>query len=172
MQEQTFTVAGCVKWFNPKKGFGFVVPDDGGDDILLHANVLQNFGQRSVAEQLPISLNVQVTERGLQAVEVLELGQPKQITNPTLPERFEGHSHYSDEVPWVPVRVKWFNEVKGFGFANVFDDEADVFIHAATLQNSGLATLEPGEAIRARVFDGERGLVATEISQWKLGLPK
>ena len=70
------------------------------------------------------------------------------------------------------MRVKWFNEVKGFGFANVFDDEADVFIHAATLQNSGFTTLEPGEAIRARVFDGDRGLVATEISPWKLGLSK
>ena len=38
-------VEGLVKWFDPTKGFGFVVPDSGGPDILLHANVLRNFGQ-------------------------------------------------------------------------------------------------------------------------------
>ena len=172
MQDQTFIVAGYVKWFNPKKSFGFVVPDDGGDDILLHSDVLKNFGQGSVAEGLPITLNAQTTERGLQAVEILKLGQPPQIAETTLSEYFEDLSKNTGDIPWEPARVRWFDEGKGFGFANVFDDEADVFIHAATVQNSGFATLEPGEAIRARVFDGDRGLVATEISRWNFNSSK
>ena len=43
-------VSGLVKWFDPVKGFGFVLADEGGPDILLHANVLRNFGQGSVAD--------------------------------------------------------------------------------------------------------------------------
>lgn len=41
----THTIKGHVKWFDPTKGFGFIVPEDGGKDVLLHANVLRNFGQ-------------------------------------------------------------------------------------------------------------------------------
>lgn len=172
MQDETFPVVGCVKWFNPKKGFGFVVPDGGGTDILLHGNVLKNFGQASVAEGLEVTLSVQMTERGMQAVEVLELGQARQMPEKVLTELFDSHFKNLSDIPWEPARVRWFDETKGFGFANVFAEEADVFIHAATVQNSGFATLEPGEAICARVFDGERGLIATEISQWKFGQSK
>ena len=49
---------GTVKWFDPAKGFGFVVADQGGPDILLHANVLRNFGQSSVADRAGIEIVV------------------------------------------------------------------------------------------------------------------
>jgi CspA family cold shock protein len=51
--EQT-AITGHVKWFDPSKGFGFVLADNGGPDILLHANVLRNFGHSSVADQVLI----------------------------------------------------------------------------------------------------------------------
>ena len=70
------TVAGTVKWFDPTKGFGFVVADGGGPDILLHANVLRNFGQSSVADAAGIEIIVQETARGIQAVEVLRIDPP------------------------------------------------------------------------------------------------
>ena len=63
-------VKGRVKWFDPTKGFGFVVADGGGPDILLHANVLRNFGQSSVADGAGIEISVQETQRGMQAIEV------------------------------------------------------------------------------------------------------
>lgn len=47
--EEPLVVEGRVKWFDVGKGFGFIVSDDPGPDILLHANVLRNFGQGSVA---------------------------------------------------------------------------------------------------------------------------
>ena len=62
---------GQVKWFDPAKGFGFIVADVGGADILLHGNVLRNYGQNSVAEGTVIEVSVQETARGLQAVEVI-----------------------------------------------------------------------------------------------------
>ena len=50
ISDDTRFVVGQVKWFDAVKGFGFVVSDAGGPDILLHANVLRNFGQNSVAD--------------------------------------------------------------------------------------------------------------------------
>ena len=67
---------GRVKWFDPTRGFGFVVTEDGGPDILLHANVLRNFGQGSVADGAAITLTVQETPRGLQAIEVTAIEPP------------------------------------------------------------------------------------------------
>ena len=66
-------VRGHVKWFDTTKGYGFVVSEDGEGDILLHGNVLRVFGFTSVAEGAEIVLRVQVTDRGRQAVEVLDI---------------------------------------------------------------------------------------------------
>jgi CspA family cold shock protein len=66
-----------------------------------------------------------------------------------------------------PARVKWFDRNKGFGFANVFGDSSDVFLHAEVLRRSGLADLLPGEALAIRVIDGRRGKMATEVMAWE-----
>ena len=58
-QAQSAPVYGRVKWFDPGRGFGFVVAEDGGPDILLHANVLRSYGQGSVADGSPITVEVQ-----------------------------------------------------------------------------------------------------------------
>jgi len=77
VQADTVKVRGVVKWFDPAKGFGFVVSDEGGSDILLHANVLRNFGQSSVADNSVIEMATQHTTRGMQAVEVLSIEPPQ-----------------------------------------------------------------------------------------------
>ena len=74
--EQQREVAGVVKWFDGAKGFGFLTDPEGGADILLHANVLRNFGQSSVAEGARVRAMVQQTPRGVQAVEVLSIEPP------------------------------------------------------------------------------------------------
>ncbi|MEM8592834.1 MAG: cold shock domain-containing protein [Pseudomonadota bacterium] len=160
-------VSGVVKWFDPSKGFGFVVADEGGRDILLHANVLRNFGQSSVADGVRIEVSVQETDRGIQAVEVFSIERPQGGVAPALadisslsPEQIEG-------INAEPARVKWFDKGKGFGFANVFGSDEDVFIHIEVLRSSGLADLQPGEAICMRVLDGKRGLMAASIQSWE-----
>ena len=69
-------VRGSVKWFDPVKGFGFIVAESGGPDILLHVNALRNFGQSSVCDRAGILVSVQQTQRGLQVVEVFEVTPP------------------------------------------------------------------------------------------------
>ncbi|NCV29238.1 MAG: cold shock domain-containing protein [Rhodobacteraceae bacterium] len=56
---------GIVKWFDPSKGFGFIVADGTQDGIFLHPNVLQNFGQNSVADNARIEFIGKGTTKGL-----------------------------------------------------------------------------------------------------------
>lgn len=160
-------VLGKVKWFDPVKGFGFVVANEGGPDILLHANVLRNFGQSSVADAAQIEVRVQRTDRGVQAVEVLQIHPPAGTTELPLADFAEMDPNEILSAPLVAARVKWFDKAKGFGFANVFGKPDDVFLHVEVLRRSGLADLQPGEALAVRVVTGKRGLMATEVGAWE-----
>ena len=163
--EQPQVIAGHVKWFDPTKGFGFVVPEEGGADILLHANVLRNYGQGSVADGAGIEIEVQQTDRGLQAVRILNIV----ATAEDIPPLRDMADYSADDIAdmdVMPSRVKWFDKTKGFGFANVFGDNQDVFVHVDVLRRSGLANLMAGEAIGLRVIDGERGRMAIDVVTW------
>lgn len=153
---------GRVKWFDPAKGFGFIVAEGAGSDILLHANVLRNFGQGSVADGAGISVRVQTTPRGAQAVEVLSIEPPEPVEGTV--------AEMPDEVlalPLEPARVKWFDKGKGFGFANVFGRTEDVFIHIEVLRASGFADLVAGEAVGLRITEGKRGRMAVQVASWE-----
>ena len=162
-------ISGHVKWFDPTRGFGFVVAEDGGPDILLHANVLRNFGQSSIADGSAVTVSVQHTDRGVQALEVHEVVPPEGDGRAALEDLDFPDTDHTD-LPLEPARVKWFDKGKGFGFANVFARPEDVFIHVEVLRRSGLADLQPGEAIGLRVIDGRRGRMAALITSWDSAL--
>lgn len=155
---------GHVKWFDTIKGYGFLVVEDGSGDILLHANVLKNFGRGSVAEGTMIDFEANETERGRQVSRILEIEGPKE-------ELVDG-SGSDFEIPdvvgvkMVPARVKWFDKSKGFGFANTFKSEEDIFLHMEILRHYGFSDLQSGEAIVIQVIDGPRGKMAGSIRAW------
>jgi CspA family cold shock protein len=165
-------VTGLVKWFDPVKGFGFVVAETGGPDILLHVNVLRNFGQSSVADAAQIVVSVQDTDRGVQAVEVLSIEPPVGNEDMVLSDFVDLDLDAVRSLPLVAARVKWFDKGKGFGFANIFSQPEDVFLHVEVLRRSGLADLQPGEALALRVVDGKRGRMAAEVFAWEAALSK
>ncbi len=159
-------VLGHVKWFDPVKGFGFVVADEGGPDILLHANVLRNFGQSSIADNVGIEITVQETARGVQALEVHSIAPPTNDISAPLDDMGEFDELSDSDVALQPARVKWFDKAKGFGFANVFGQDEDIFVHVEILRRSGFADLQPGEAIGVKVVDGKRGRMASSVTSW------
>jgi CspA family cold shock protein len=160
-------VHGRVKWFDPAKGFGFIVSDETSADILLHANVLRNFGQGSVADGAGIVVRVQKTQRGVQATEVLRIDPPEGVVFPLADEAGEVLGTDILALPLEPSRVKWFDKGKGFGFANVFGGVDDVFIHAEVLRVSGFADLMAGEAVALRIVKGRRGRMAVQVLSWE-----
>jgi cold shock protein len=167
-EQEAQVVRGRVKWFDPVKGFGFIVSDETGTDILLHANVLRNYGQSTVADGALIEVTVQQTQRGSQAVAVLSIEAPEGTG--LLPLADEGQHIAAAEIAVLqlePARVKWFDKAKGFGFANVFGLNEDVFIHIEVLRMSGFADLQAGEAVALRIMDGKRGRMAVQVASWE-----
>lgn len=159
-------VGGNVKWFDPNKGFGFILSDHGGPDILLHTNVLRNYGQSSVADGARISVKAQKTDRGKQAVEVLSIEPPETAAGIALAD-LEGLDEATIAAAALePARVKWFDKAKGYGFVNVFFKNDDIFVHVEVLRRSGLADLQAGEAVAVRVINGKRGLMAAQLLSW------
>lgn len=167
--ESSGEIQGHIKWFDPGRGFGFIHDDEGGPDVLLHANVLRNFGRSSVAEGARIRARTIPTPRGRQAIEVLDVQAVGDSPCRVLPDLACRDNDELSALPWRPARVKWFDRIKGFGFANVFGENRDVFLHVEVLHHAGLCDLAVGEAVAVRVVEGQRGPMAAMLGVWDRG---
>ena len=61
---------GTVKWFNDAKGFGFIAPDEGGEDVFVHYSSIQGDGFKTIKEGQPVEFEVTQGPKGLQATNV------------------------------------------------------------------------------------------------------
>jgi CspA family cold shock protein len=61
---------GTVKWFNDEKGFGFITPEGGGDDLFVHFKAIQSDGFKSLKEGQQVSFIATRGQKGMQAEEV------------------------------------------------------------------------------------------------------
>jgi len=155
-------ITGVVKWFDVAKGFGFIIPDNGMQDVLLHVSCLRRDGYQTILEGTRIVALVQRRDRGFQAFRILSMDQSTAIHPSQLPP-VRTHVQVTPTSGLERVIVKWFNRTKGFGFLTRGEGTEDIFIHMETLRRFGLAELRPGQVVLVRFGDGDKGLMAAEI---------
>ncbi|MBV1700310.1 MAG: CspA family cold shock protein [Hyphomicrobiales bacterium] len=163
-------MTGRIKWFDPTKGYGFIVPDLGGADVLLHVTILRRDGFQAAQEGMRIVCEVQKREKGLQVYRVLSVDESTAVHSAEQPPA-------RTLVQVVPkggyeiVIVKWFNRVRGFGFVSRGDGTDDIFIHMETLRRYGIAEVKTGDSLLVRFGDGPKGLMAAEVRLLETALP-
>ncbi len=155
-------VTGVVKWFDVAKGFGFIIPDNGMQDVLLHVTCLRRDGYQTILEGTRIVALVQKRDRGYQAFRILSMDQSTAIHPSQLPP-VRTHVQVTPTSGLERALVKWFNRTKGFGFLTRGEGTEDIFIHMETLRRFGLTKLRPGQVVLVRFGNGDKGLMAAEI---------
>jgi CspA family cold shock protein len=161
-QAELLEVAGRIKWFDVSKGFGFIVPDDGSADVLLHITCLRRDGHQAASEGARIVVEAVQRARGWQAFRVLSLDQSTALHPSELPMA-RTHEVVTPTSGLERAVVKWFNRLRGFGFLSRGDDTPDIFVHMETLRRYGIAELKPGEEVMVRYGDGSKGAMAAEV---------
>jgi CspA family cold shock protein len=155
-------IAGVIKWFDVSKGFGFITPDNGMADVLLHVSCLRRDGHQTAYEGARIVVEALQRPKGLQAFRVLSMDDSTAIHPAQMPAP-------RTRVAVTPTSgleraiVKWFNRSRGFGFLTRGEGTPDIFVHMETLRRYGIAELRPGQTVLVRFGPGAKGLMASEV---------
>ena len=176
-----------VKWYNSRKGFGFVLGPD-GNDVFFHASALTEAGIEPPDTGDKLVCEIGTDRQGRRLVtRIVELKRGEGGGAGARPPRrdFGGGGGFGDRPPRrdfgdrpprrefgrdeggptydINGTVKWFDQVRGFGFVTPDDGGQDVFLHSSVLQRAGKQDVQQGEKVSLEVRDGQRGRQAVNM---------
>ncbi|HEY1606513.1 MAG TPA: cold-shock protein [Allosphingosinicella sp.] len=161
---------GIVKFFNGQKGFGFIVRDDGGEDVFVHISAVEQAGLTGLAEGQPLSFTL--VDRGgrISATDLKIEGDPLPVPERAPRPAGGGGFGGGGGGGGGPQRqltgekasgtVKFFNAMKGFGFISRDDGQPDAFVHISAVERAGLPTLNEGDRLEFELEVDRRGKTA------------
>jgi CspA family cold shock protein len=175
---------GVVKFFNGQKGFGFIQCDEQPDDVFVHISAVEQAGLTGLAEGQPLEFTL--VDRGgkVSATDLVIDGDPIPVPERApRPERSGGFDRDRggdrggggfqrggsdrggfDRAPQRELTgerangtVKFFNDMKGFGFIQRDDGGEDVFVHISSLERSGLGPVTQNDRLSFDIESDRRG---------------
>ncbi|MEA3022310.1 MAG: cold shock protein [Alphaproteobacteria bacterium] len=155
-------LSGVIKWFDVSKGYGFIVPDGGMADVLLHVTCLRRDGYQTAYEGARVVCEALVRPKGMQALRILSMDESTAV-HPAQQPPARTHVTVAPTSGLERAIVKWFNRLRGFGFLTRGEGTPDIFVHMETLRRYGLTELRPGQTVLVRFGPGPKGMMATEV---------
>jgi CspA family cold shock protein len=161
---------GIVKFFNGQKGFGFIVRDDGGEDVFVHISAVEQAGLTGLAEGQPLEFTL--VDRGgrVSATDLKIEGEPMPVTDRAPPREPREGGFGGAGGGGGPQRqltgekaqgtVKFFNAMKGFGFISRDDGQPDAFVHISAVERAGMSSLNEGDRVEFELEVDRRGKTA------------
>jgi len=155
-------VAGVIKWFDVAKGYGFIVPDSGMADVLLHVTCLRRDCYQTAYEGSRVVCEALAGPKGLQVFRIISMDESSAVHPAQMPPA-RTHVTVAPTSGLERAQVKWFNRLRGFGFLTRGEGTPDIFVHMETLRRFGMTELRPGQFVLVRFGPGPKGLMAAEV---------
>ena len=136
---------GTVRWFDAERGFGFLTPEDGAEDIFVHASeIVSDDAVKQLREGQEVEFEVGEGDRGPQARRV-------RVTGDTATDAALGELG----------TVSWYEPTKGYGFINPDDGGAEMFVHSSAIVGGGV--IVEGQRVAYLVVEGDKGPQADHL---------
>jgi len=145
---------GVVRWFNARRGYGYITPDDGGRDLFVHFSAVQGAGYRTLSAGQRVDFIVGQTANGPSALDVRLLD-----TTDTDNDAQTG----TDGGARQQGTVRWFNDRKGYGFITPDDGKRSLFVHFSFIRGAGYRTLSAGQRVDFILGQTDKGPSALDV---------
>ena len=149
-------IEASVKWYNPEKGYGFLVRDDHLADVMIHFSALDSVKCPYIKEGDRIVCDIAPTKAGLQVLQVIEVKYG--TTKPNSLFSFFGTTSFDPEtLEEIEGVIKWYSPERGYGFITPNDGGKEIFLHSTVLYAARRKFLEPGVRVLVKTSTSERG---------------
>ena len=143
---------GKLVWYNERKGYGFVRIGD--EEVFLHRSTLDRFGLVRLLTGDVVTVSLSTNKYGRAIKDLLSVQRPLTPVPPAASEPEDGE---------VRAVVKFFNDLRGYGFVTAKNLDKDVFVHSRVLNDCGFHSLMQRQKFLVRLDNSTRGLQVNSV---------